>query len=195
MSIYNPFTSQYRKKSSRKERGGIVKGYVIKSSIFAKEPKTRMMKKYLLLLFASVTIVSCFPTEVWIPVFDNTTATDFIPANKYELVIPFRFDTYTKTSRPKEVYQFKCLLTVGDDVTEYGPGEVSWQWNWWDGHSCPDALLYLTIPANNTGSIRPVTVEVSIDELYNSSFSGDEDDTHQWGEWQIIYTGQQACFD
>ena len=87
-----------------------------------------MMKKYLLLLFASVTIVSCFPTEVWIPVFDNTTATDFIPANKYELVIPFRFDgyTYTKTSRPKEVYQFKCLLTVGDDVTEYGPGEVSW---------------------------------------------------------------------
>ena len=155
-----------------------------------------MMKKYLLLLFASVTIVSCFPTEVWIPVFDNTSTTDPIPANGYELIIPFRFDgyTYTKTSRPKEVYQFKCLLTVGDDVTEYGPGEVFWQWNWWDGHSMPDALLYFTISANNSGSIRTITVEVSIDELYNSSFSGDEDDTHLWGEWQTIYTGQQACF-
>ena len=139
------------------------------------------------LLFLS----ACFPTEVWNPVFTLKQEDVLLPANGIELKIPFTFDCYTKTSRPTEIRQFKCKVSIDENEIEYGVNDVFWQWNWWNGHSLPDALLYISIPKNNSGRIVDIEVFVAVDDLYNRFFEEEDGDVHQWGEWQIVFSGQQ----
>ena len=148
------------------------------------------MKRCFVLIWALCCLVGCFPTEVYDPVFDSPSEMGVIPAEGKKLIIPFRYDYHTKTSWPKEIRQFKCLLIIGEDSQELGPDEVFWQREYRED-SPNGAFLSVIIPANESNQTREVVIKVSIDDFYNNSFLGEEGDIHQWGEWQIIFSGIQ----
>lgn len=147
-----------------------------------------------------------WPTDMYAPIFQEASSLEIIPAEGATIAIPYVWEQHTKTDRPSERRFFKCLMTLGAEIIEYSQEDVKsyplivyssdgsphYSHTYYDGHSYDDYLLYFTIPENNSGEMRDVIIQVSVDELYS-----DYSDTHipQWGEWQIIYTGQQACFD
>ena len=145
-------------------------------------------------------------TEMYAPIFQEASSVEIIPAEGARISVPFVWEMHTKMSRPHEYRDFKCLMTLGTEVFEYSSEEVlshplivydsdgfpTYSHSSHDGSYWEDYLLYFTIPENNSGEIRGIIIQVSVDELYSN-----HGDNHipQWGGWQTIYTGQQACFD
>ena len=161
---------------------------------------------YKFLLIVAFCTGCSFPTELYAPFFQEASSVEIIPAEGAKISVPFVWEMHTKTSFPHKYRVFKCLMTLGTEVFEYSFDEVSshplivydsdgcptYSYSYHDGSCWEDNILFFTIPENNSGEMRDVIIQVSVDELYSNY-----GDNHipQWGEWQTIYIGQQACFD
>ena len=148
-------------------------------------------------------VVSCFPTDWYEPVFEDKE--EFhnltIPSEGGHYIIPFEFKWYcTRTSRPMKTYQIRYRMIINDiagEICDAGTpqnrGLVDWSWSY-DVESTPDvqpAVFLVKIPANDTSEERKIAVQISIDNIANDSFSIEEDDEHDWGEWITILDGTQ----
>ena len=79
------------------------------------------------------------------------------------------------------------------DVAANG-SPISWDWDWTSERTpgIEDAVLYIYIPANESSMARTISTQISIDSIANSSFQIQDDDEHNWGEWNTVLDGIQA---
>ena len=151
---------------------------------------------HLVFLLLVILLGGCFPTEYNNPVFQLASTAEVIPANETKLTIPFRWDVQVKTSRPQVWRVFRCMMSIDASSRILESDEYDWYWDYREGWSHGDALLYVTIPENSSGESRDISVYISIDNVYRSKIGKDEWDEedlpYQWGEWQEIWRGIQS---
>lgn len=167
------------------------------------------MKNIIAFISILCLVTSCFPTEWYEPEF--TDKKEFhgleIPANGNTYEVPFWFKfRVTRTSRPVREYLIRARFVI-DDV----PGEIynvrgyrsPIYWHYRQIVSAPDkedAIMYIEVPANESPTVRSVSVQVSIDNIATYGYAPNihddykilEEDEHDWGEWITILDGMQA---
>ena len=160
------------------------------------------MRKILYILLTLCLATSCFPTEWFEPKFEEND--DYhnlkISADGDRYDVPFEFMYYrTKTTWPMRTYQIRSRFIIDDipgeiyDVTANG-SPIIWDWDWTSERTpgIENAVLHIYIPANESSMARTISTQISIDSIANSSFHIQDDDEHNWGEWNTVLDGIQA---
>ena len=162
------------------------------------------MRYFLYIALTLCLATSCFHTEWFEPRFEENGEYHNleIPAegNRYNVPFKFLFHT-TKTSMPMRTHQIR-----GRHIIDGIPGEIydvaangspiRWYWDWTSERTpgIEDAVLHIYIPANESSMARTISTQISIDSIANSSFQIQDDDEHNWGEWNTVLDGIQACW-
>ena len=156
--------------------------------------KTKDMKRYILYLFAFIAMLFTSSCDISIGYFmiDNIphsyhTNRSIIPVEGGEFefyLVDYVYDESMDTKSLPTIHQcYRYRLNIDESIGA-------------ESEDCSSECVTISIPENNTGKVRNLTIEVKVAEDYHNDEGKDfgkpcNDINNQFGEWKVAWRGTQ----
>lgn len=138
-----------------------------------------MKKSIIPLILCILVSASCKKDNIYIdPIIKEVEYTEYIPQAGLTFMIPFGYKSVTKGGTFFKGYRYRIIAGAYISPTTLGTPIFS--------ETGKKYFQEITVPENNTASVRTVTVEFALENGYTEE--GGTYGASGWGSWETVFS-------